>query len=89
MEQKPWSVYIVKCRDSRLYTGISNDVRKRVEAHNKGMGCRFTRCRYPVVLLFQEECGTKSTACKRELDIQGLSRSRKLDLIDEICGEVP
>jgi len=84
MEPKPWFVYIVKCRDSRLYTGISNDVRKRVETHNKGMGCRFTKYRYPVVLLFQEECGTKSVARKRELEIQKLARSKKLELINKI-----
>ena len=83
MKQKPWYVYIVKCSDDRLYTGISNDVQKRIAAHNKGMGCRFTKYRHPVILLFQEECGTKSVARKRELEIQGFSRSKKLDLVSK------
>ena len=81
MSDKPWSVYIVECRDGRLYTGISNDVERRVSAHNKGRGCRFTKYRYPVKLLYQEECGTKSAARKREIEIQGFKRSNKLKLI--------
>jgi len=81
MKQKPWSVYIVKCRDDRLYTGITNDVDKRVETHNKGSGCRFTKYRYPVKLVYQEPCGTKSAARKREIAVQRLTRSNKLELI--------
>ena len=81
MNQKPWSVYIVRCRDGKLYTGISNDVEKRVDKHNKGKGCRFTKYRYPVKLIYTEDRGTKSAARKRELEIQGFTRSRKLELI--------
>ena len=78
---KSWFVYIVRCRDGKLYTGISNDVEKRIAKHNKGKGCRFTKYRYPVRLRYREECGTKSAACKRELEIQGFTRKRKLELI--------
>jgi len=81
MYDKPWYVYIVRCRDDRLYTGISNDVEKRVEKHNTGKGCRFTRYRYPVKLVYQEECGTKSEARKREIKVQRLTRNKKLELI--------
>lgn len=77
-----WSVYIVKCRDGRLYTGISNDVERRVAEHNKGKGCRFTRGRFPVKLVYQEECGAKSAASKRELEIQSFTREKKLKLIN-------
>ena len=80
MEEKPWFVYIVRCKDEKLYTGISNDVAKRVATHNKGKGCRFTRFRHPVELVYTERCGTKSIARKRELEIQGFSRSKKLTL---------
>lgn len=80
MNQKPWSVYIVECRDKKLYTGISNDVAKRVETHNKGKGCRFTMCRHPVKLVYKEECATESSARKREIEIKGLSRCEKLEL---------
>ena len=81
MSDKPWSVYIVECRDGKLYTGISNDVCKRVDAHNKGKGCRFTKYRYPVKLIYTEKCGTQSAARKRELEIQGFTRSKKLALL--------
>jgi putative endonuclease len=81
MEQKPWFVYIVKCRDNRFYTGISNDVARRVETHNRGKGCRFTKYRYPVKLVYREERGTMSAARKREIQIQKLRRSKKLELI--------
>lgn len=83
MKQKAWSVYIVECKDGRLYTGISNNVKKRIADHNKGRGCRFTKCRYPVELVYQEKCVTKSTARKRELEIQGFTRGKKLSLISE------
>jgi len=84
MKQKPWFVYIIRCRDGKLYTGISNDVDKRVDKHNKGKGCRFTKYRHPVELVHKEECGTKSSARKRELKIQGFTHSKKLELIGVI-----
>jgi len=82
MKEKLWSVYIIECRDDRLYTGISNDIIRRVSEHNRGKGCRFTKFRYPVKLVYQEACGTKSIARKRELEIQEFSRSKKLALIN-------
>ncbi|MCQ9206852.1 MAG: GIY-YIG nuclease family protein [Omnitrophica bacterium] len=78
---KHWHVYVVRCRDDKLYTGISNDVQRRVAAHNKGKGCRFTKSRYPVMLVYREECGTQSAARKRELKIQSFTRDKKLNLI--------
>ena len=83
MKKKAWFVYIVKCRDTKLYTGMSNDVDKRVDKHNKGKGCKFTKYRYPVKLVYKKECGTRSTARKKELEIQGFTRSKKLDLINK------
>lgn len=82
MKEKPWFTYIVECRDNSLYTGISNNVKRRVEAHNRGKGCKFTKCRYPVKLVYQQECGKKSAALKREIEIQSLHRSKKLELIN-------
>lgn len=84
MRKKPWRIYIVQCKDGKLYTGISNNVTKRVEAHNTGKGCKFTKYRYPVKLLYQENRGTKSAALKRESEIQGFSRCEKLKLINKI-----
>jgi len=83
MEERQWSVYIISCRDGKLYTGISNNIKKRIKAHNTGKGCRFTSFRYPVELVYQEACGTKSTARKKELAIQGFTRLKKLQLIEK------
>jgi len=82
MDKKNWSIYIVECRDGKLYTGISNAVERRVAEHNKGRGCRFTKYRYPVALSYREACGTKSAARKRELEIKGFTRGKKLSLIN-------
>lgn len=83
MKEKAWSVYIVKCRDNKLYTGISNDVNKRIETHNKGKGCKFTSSRFPVKLIYKKRYGTQSAARKRELEIQKLKRNKKLELISD------
>ncbi|MFA6078228.1 MAG: GIY-YIG nuclease family protein [Candidatus Omnitrophota bacterium] len=86
MNEKPWSVYIIKCRDGKLYTGISNDVDRRVKEHDTGKGCRFTKYRYPVKLVYREECGDQSAARKRELEVQGFTRKKKLELIKNISN---
>ena len=82
MTEKSWFLYIVRCKDDKLYTGISNDVDKRVEAHNKGKGCRYTKYRCPVELVYQEECGTKSSATKREFKVKTFTKQKKLSLIN-------
>jgi len=74
---KPWSVYMVKCSDDSLYTGVSNDVEKRVTAHNLGKGARYTRGRGPVKLIYTEECPDKSRASIREAEIKKMSRKEK------------
>ncbi len=75
-----WMVYIVSCSDSRLYTGITNDLKNRIEAHNSGAGAKFTRGRRPVTLLYWEKCEDRSSATKRELQIKKLSRQKKIML---------
>jgi predicted GIY-YIG superfamily endonuclease len=77
----PWFVYILRCADSSLYTGITNDLNRRLEQHNAGTASRYTRSRLPVVLVYQEECTTKGKALKRELAIKSLSRKAKEALI--------
>jgi len=79
---QPWHLYIIRCNDDKLYTGISNNVEKRVAAHNNGKGCRFTRYRCPVVLVYREYCGSKSAARRREIVVKKLTRQQKLDLIE-------
>lgn len=76
-----WSVYILRCGDGSLYTGISNDVRARVERHNDGKGARYTRSRLPVKLVWRRRVKDQSAALKLEAAMKKLSRSEKLLLI--------
>lgn len=77
----PWHIYIIKCRNSNLYTGITNNLERRVKAHNNGKGCKFTKPRAPVKLVFSEEVNSRSKALKREAAIKCLPRKKKLELI--------
>ena len=76
-----WYLYILQCGDGSLYTGITTDVEKRLEAHRSGKGAKYTRGRAPLELKYREECGTHSDALKRELEVKRLSREEKLALI--------
>lgn len=75
-----YSVYILQCSDRTLYTGITNDMEKRIKAHSSGKGAKYTRRRLPVKLLYKEEHPDKSAALKRELEIKRLSRKEKIEL---------
>ena len=76
-----WLVYILRCADDTLYTGITNDLIRRCDQHNAGTASRYTRSRLPVVLVYQEPQATRSLALKRELAIKALSRKQKELLI--------
>jgi len=76
-----WSVYLVRCADGTLYTGITNDVPRRVDSHNQGKGARYTRARLPVVLVYQALVGSRADASRREAAIKRLARSAKLALV--------
>jgi len=73
-----WFVYLVRCADESLYTGISTDVVARVAAHNAGRGARYTRARLPVELVHVERKRSRSTALRREAEIKALPRTAKL-----------
>jgi putative endonuclease len=80
-----WTVYILKCGDDSLYTGITTDVIRRVKEHNGGTeskGAKCTSARRPVQLVYSEECEDRSSASKREWEIKQMSRSQKLLLVD-------
>jgi putative endonuclease len=77
----PWFVYLVRCGDGSLYTGIATDVESRVSVHNDGRGARYTRSRRPVTLVYVERRRSRSSALKRELAIKALARVEKLALI--------
>jgi putative endonuclease len=76
-----WYVYILKCADSTLYSGITNDLEQRLKAHNAKKGAKYTASRLPVTLVWQEAVTDKSTALKREYELKKLSRAEKLKLI--------
>ena len=78
---KKWQVYILRCGDGTLYTGITNDLDQRLKAHNEKRGARYTRARLPVTLVYQEEAASRSQASRREIIIKKLPRLKKLELI--------
>lgn len=78
-----WYLYILRCKDGSLYTGITTDVEKRLEAHRLGRGAKYTRGRGPLELVYREECGDHSAALHRELEIKALPREEKLKLIEK------
>ncbi len=78
-----WFVYMVRCADGSLYTGVATELQRRVDEHNGGhpLGARYTRSRRPVVLVYQERCENRSHACQREYAIKQLTRRAKLSLL--------
>lgn len=80
-----WYVYILKCADDTLYTGITVDLQRRLEEHNglNDLGARYTRSRRPVTLAYAEEATSRATAASREAAIKKLTRAQKLKLINE------
>ena len=76
-----WFLYILRCGDGTLYTGITTDVPRRLEAHRQGKGAKYTRGRGPLELVYREECGTHSQALKREWEVKTLPRAEKELLI--------
>ena len=79
--ESQWYLYILRCRDNTLYTGITTDVEKRLEAHRSGKGAKYTRGRAPLELVYQESCGSHSNALKREAEIKKLPRTAKEMLV--------
>lgn len=78
--QAIWSVYLIRCGDGTLYCGIALDVAARLKQHQAGKGAKYTRGRSPLKLVYQETCGTKSAALRRERQIKRLRREAKLGL---------
>jgi len=78
---KDWTVYILRCGDGSLYTGIAKDVQARVKQHSEGRGATYTRTRLPVKLLYLQESLTRSEALIREAQIKAMPRSKKEEII--------
>lgn len=73
-----WHLYVLRCGDGTLYTGIALDVRARLQAHREGKGARYTRGRGPLRLLHQEPAGTRGAALRLEAQVKALPRAKKL-----------
>lgn len=72
-----WFVYILRCSDETLYTGITKNLKRRIKEHNEGRGAKYTRGRRPVKLVYSERSKNRSEAAKRENEIKSMSRSEK------------
>ena len=81
MSDRPYIVYMLRCSDGSLYTGITNDIEKRLRAHNNGTASKYTRARRPVELVYHEAAEDRSAALRREIQIKALDRKAKLRLI--------
>jgi predicted GIY-YIG superfamily endonuclease len=81
--EKVWNLYILRCGDGTLYTGVAKDVQARLQKHQRGKGAAYTRTHQPVQLIYQEQNMTRSEALIREAQIKRLPRTSKEKLIDE------
>jgi len=77
-----WFVYMLRCADGSLYTGITNNLQRRCKQHNAGQASRYTRSRLPTELIYREEHASRSAALKREAAIKALPRRRKAALLE-------
>jgi len=77
----PWFVYLLRCADGSLYTGITTDVKRRCQQHNDGTASRYTRSRRPTRLVYREAHPNRSSALKREAAIKSMTRQEKVAMI--------
>jgi len=82
-----WHVYILKCNDASLYTGVAIDIKKRLQRHNRGVASKYTRSRRPVELLYAEKFDNKSEALRREIEIKSFSAKNKQRLLKFGLGQ--
>lgn len=76
-----WTVYVARCRDGTLYTGVTTDPERRLAEHNAGCGGAYTRSRVPIVMVYRESADDRSGAQRRELAIKRLTRAQKEELL--------
>lgn len=83
-----WSVYIIRCSDGSLYTGISNDVQRRFREHASGLGAKYFRGRQPKEVVYVETGHDRGSASKREIVIKKLPRAGKLQLLSSTVNQI-
>lgn len=89
MARSPWCVYMLRCRDKSLYTGITNDVPRRLAAHGAGKGGAYTRSRRPVALVYREPARDRSAALRREAALKRLTALQKWALVRSLRRASP
>ncbi len=82
-----WYIYMIRCRNNSLYTGITTDVERRLKQHESGKGAKYLRGKAPLTLVFQKAVGSRSLASKVEIAIKSLSKKEKEQLLSEEGGE--
>lgn len=85
--EKSYYVYMLRCGDGTIYTGMTDDVPRRVAVHNAGKGAKYTRSRLPVALLFSKRCCSRSDALKKEAAIKRMTRTEKESLVQAVASE--
>ena len=80
---KQWILYILECKDGTLYTGITDNLDKRIMMHQQGKGAKYTRGRGPFTLRYRENCENHSAALRREFAVKQLSRNEKMELCEQ------
>ena len=83
LKKQPWFVYIISCKDKTLYTGITNNIQKRLSNHTNGNGAKYTKNRGPFILMYSEKCSDRIVASQREYQIKKMTRVQKLTLLDK------
>jgi len=80
-----WTVYVLRCKDNSLYTGVTTDIERRIDEHNNDnkLAASYTKSRRPVKLVYSESCDDRSQALKREMGIKRLSKKQKEALISK------
>lgn len=81
--EKKWVLYILECKDGTLYTGITDNLQRRLTAHEEGKGAKYTRGRGPFALRYIEACESHSLALKREIQVKKLTRTKKKKLCQD------
>ena len=82
--REKWFLYILRCSDLSLYTGITKDIPRRFKMHSEGKAARYTRTRRPLEIVYQEKCRTRTHALVRECEIKAFPKAKKLALINDL-----
>jgi predicted GIY-YIG superfamily endonuclease len=85
-KEEPWFLYLLRCADGSLYTGITNDLKRRFEMHQDGKAAKYTRTRRPVTLVYQEKVSGRSAALIRECKVKSFPKKRKEALANSAAG---